>query len=274
MRKIKKIRISSNLAVIYGRFSSDSQREESIDAQVRACKKYASEHGLQIVEIYKDSAKSGRTDHRDEFQRMIQDGKDGKFAHVIVHKLDRFSRNVQDATNYILTLRNHDITVHSVIERLEDTPESRFMEVITIGMSAFYSDNLSREIKKGQHETAIKGKFLGGFPPLGYDVCPHTKKYLINDDEARIVRSIFEQYADGVGYNQILNYLNAKGYTTKSYTTKQVSTSVVKPLARAVLTPSCQMKSISVGSSTTRPKNVSSMASVSSPKDPERSGLF
>lgn len=81
-------------AVIYSRFSSDMQREESIDAQIRACKYYAQNFGYNIVGIYSDKAKSGRSiKKRDQFQKMMLDSGSGLFSAVLVHKLDRFGRN-------------------------------------------------------------------------------------------------------------------------------------------------------------------------------------
>lgn len=80
-------------AAIYARFSSDNQREESIDAQVRAITKYANRNGYVIVKTYVDRAESENSDNRPEFQQMIEDSKLGIFSVAIVHKLDRFSRN-------------------------------------------------------------------------------------------------------------------------------------------------------------------------------------
>ena len=89
----KRAKIISNTAAINARYSSTNQREESIEAQVRACQEYAKRNGLIIVEIYADLAKTGTNAEREEFQRMIADSAAGKFEYVIVHKLDRFSRD-------------------------------------------------------------------------------------------------------------------------------------------------------------------------------------
>jgi len=86
--KQRKQKAYSNTAVIYARFSSVNQREESIDAQVRACKKYAEEKCLIITRIYSDSARSGTNDNLPEFQRMLLDSETGIFDTVVVHKLD------------------------------------------------------------------------------------------------------------------------------------------------------------------------------------------
>ena len=86
--------------VIYARYSSDAQREESIDAQIRENKVFAERHGIEIVGTYIDRALSAKTDNRPEFQRMIKDSAKKSFEVVIVWKLDRFSRNRFDAANY------------------------------------------------------------------------------------------------------------------------------------------------------------------------------
>ena len=80
--------------VIYARFSSDNQREESIDSQLRASRAYAKANGWIVVDEYCDRAMSALNDNRISFQKMVEDSKNGNFDIVIVHKLDRFSRNV------------------------------------------------------------------------------------------------------------------------------------------------------------------------------------
>ncbi len=83
----------SKNAAIYARYSSSNQREESIDAQLRICRKYAEENGYSIVKEYTDSAISGRTDQRPAFQQMIQDSAKGSFDTLLIYSHDRFSRN-------------------------------------------------------------------------------------------------------------------------------------------------------------------------------------
>lgn len=86
-------------AVGYARFSSDGQRDESIDAQLRAINDYAERNGMIIVGEYIDRAKSATTDNRPEFLRMVSDSADGNFDAVIIHKLDRFARNRYDSAH-------------------------------------------------------------------------------------------------------------------------------------------------------------------------------
>jgi site-specific DNA recombinase len=204
-----------NTAVVYSRFSSHNQREESIDAQERACTAYAKSKNLQIVNYYADSAKSGTNADREEFLKMIADSGKGKFRYLIIHKLDRFSRDKFDAVTYKRKLKMNGVTVLSVTENLDDSPESIMLESVLEGMSAYYSLNLAREVRKGMAESAYKCTHLGGIPPLGYDVDPITRKYIINDAEAAVVRYIFKNYSEDVGYNGILEYLNSMGFRSK-----------------------------------------------------------
>lgn len=212
-KRIKEAPINS--AVIYARYSSNNQREESIDAQVRACREYAKVHGLNVVNIYTDSAKTGTNDQREAFQQMLADSSKGIFSTVIIHKIDRFSRNRYDSAINKKLLQKNRCHLVSVLERLDDSPESVIMEGVLESFSEYYSKNLSREVKKGQKETALQCKHNGGTPPLGYDVDKETRKYIINEKEAEIVRLIFSMYAKGCGYKEILRHLNAMGHLTK-----------------------------------------------------------
>lgn len=207
--------VYDNTAAIYARFSSHNQREESIDAQVRACTEYAKNKGLCIVQIYADAAKSGTNSEREQFQEMIKDSAKKKFRYLIIHKLDRFSRDKFDSVTYKRKLKLNGVSILSVTENLDDSPESMMLESCLEGMAQYFSGNLSREVMKGMKESARQCRHVGGLPPLGYDVDPVTKRYLLNESEVPIVRSIFEQYANDVGYNQILSYLNSMGYRTK-----------------------------------------------------------
>ncbi|WP_294406142.1 recombinase family protein [uncultured Clostridium sp.] len=204
----------SKKAAIYARFSSNNQREESIDAQIRASKEFAEREGYDIVAIYEDKAKSGTTDKRPEFLRMIKDCEKGIFDYVIVHKLDRFSRNKYDSAVYKTKLKQFGIKLISVMERLDDSPESVILESVLEGFAEYYSKNLARETMKGLKENGYKCLHNGGTPPLGYDV-NEEKRYVINEREAESVRLIFQMTIDGNTRGEIIKELNERGYKTK-----------------------------------------------------------
>jgi len=206
---------TNNRVALYARFSSDNQRSESIDAQIRAMTSYCQQHNFVIVNTYVDEAKSATTDKRPSFQKMISDSHDKTFDILLVHKLDRFARNRYDSAVYKRELKKNGVTVYSVLENLDDSPESIMMEAVLEGMSEYYSQNLAREVMKGMRETAMQCKHTGGCPPLGYDVDDVSKHLIINEAEAEIVKLIFDMYSKGYGYSAILETLHLKGCKTK-----------------------------------------------------------
>ena len=206
---------TNNKVVLYARFSSDNQRTESIDAQLRAMHAYCKQNQLVIVDTYVDEARSATTDRRPAFQQMISDSAKHTFNIVLVHKLDRFARNRYDSAVYKRELKKNGVQVYSVLENLDNSPESIMMEAVLEGMAEYYSQNLGREVMKGMRENALKCKHTGGRPPLGYDVDPETKKLVINEHEAETVRIIFDLYSKGYGYTDIINRLNDEGRRTK-----------------------------------------------------------
>ena len=204
-----------NKVALYARFSSDNQRTESIDAQIRAMKEYCAQHNYIIVETYIDEAKSATTDKRPAFQQMISDSSARLFNILLVHKLDRFARNRYDSAIYKRELKKNGVTVYSVLERLDNSPESIMLESLLEGANEFYSRNLSREVIKGLKETAYQAKHTGGIPPLGYDIDPCTKKLVINESEAEAVRLIYDMYSKGHGYSAIIDRLHELNFKTK-----------------------------------------------------------
>lgn len=225
---INKIRARSQIfkAVAYARFSSTNQREESIDAQVRAIKEYCDHNGYELVEIYTDEAVSGKTVHRDNFQRMINDIMSGTVIvdTILVHKFNRFARNKYDSAVYKKKLKDVGIRVISVSQNIEDTPEGEMLESFLESIDEYYSANLSVEIQKGIRENALNGKSNGGRAPFGYTLTKHGT-YEINEN-APIVEQIFQDYVNGISKKIICDKLTKKGiYNT---TGKPFSEKVIK----------------------------------------------
>lgn len=201
-------------AVIYARFSSDNQRTESIDAQVRACEEYAKRNDMFVIGTYTDEAFTATSDKRPSFQKMIKEAESKLFDVVIVHKLDRFSRDKYDSVIYKRKLKNLGVRLHSVTENIDGSPESIILESVIEGMAQYYSANLAREVMKGLTENALKAKHTGGKPPFGYDI-DSEKNYVINSAEALAVKEIFKKCATGEGYKAIIEWLNKNGFRTK-----------------------------------------------------------
>ena len=157
-------------AVIYARYSSDNQREESIEGQLRECKEYADQNGITVVRTYIDRALSAKTDSRPQFQQMIHDSATHTFEAVLVWKLDRFSRNRYDSAHYKRILKNNRVHVVSVTEPISNTPEGIMLESLLEGMAEYYSAELAEKVSRGHKENALKAKFNGGPVPLGYRI--------------------------------------------------------------------------------------------------------
>ena len=184
-------------AVIYARYSSDNQREESIEGQLRECGEYAQRNGITVVGSYIDRALSAKTADRPEFQRMIKDSAKGLFEIVLVWKLDRFSRDRYDSAHYKHILKKNGVKVVSAKEHISDGPEGIILESMLEGYAEFYSAELSEKIHRGQKENALKGKNNGGGIPLGYLLDKQTQKLVVDPETAPLVVEIFERYSEG-----------------------------------------------------------------------------
>ncbi len=200
-------------AVIYARYSSDSQTEQSIEGQLRVCEEFAKANDILILAKYIDRAMTGTNDMRPDFQRMIRDSARKEWTYVLVYKLDRFSRNKYEATIHKNTLKKNGVKVLSAMENIPDTPEGIILESLLEGMNQYYSADLSQKVKRGMRENRAKGHYQGGGLPYGYKVV--DKKVIIDEEKAETVRFIFEQYSIGVFVKDIIKALTARGVLYK-----------------------------------------------------------
>ena len=195
-------------AVIYARYSSDSQREESIEGQIRECTAFAEKNDITILRHYIDRAFSAKTDNRPEFQNMIKDSNKKLFDMIIVWKLDRFARNRYDSARYKAQLKKNGVKVVSATEVISDGAEGIILESVLEGYAEYYSADLSEKVVRGMTENALKCKFNGGSVPLGY-VIDDEQHFQIDPMTAPLVLRSFKQYDDGATLTQIMNALNA-----------------------------------------------------------------
>ena len=196
-------------AVIYARYSSDSQSEQSIDGQLRVCEEFARNNDILILDTYIDRAMTGTNDNRPDFQRMIKNSYRREWTYVLVYKLDRFSRNKYETAIHKKTLRDNGTKVLSAMENIPDTPEGIILESLLEGMNQYYSAELAQKVRRGMHESRIKGNYQGGGLPYGYKVI--DKKILIDEETAPVVNYIYEQYSIGVYVRDIISALTRKG---------------------------------------------------------------
>ena len=203
-------------AVIYARYSSDSQREASIEGQLRDCKDYAEKNGITVVGTYIDRAYSAKTDDRPDFQRMIKDSGRKIFDVVLVWKLDRFARNRFDAVNYKYQLEKNGVHLVSAMEPISQGPEGIMVESMLIGMAEYYSAELALKVARGERENALQCKYNGGVVPLGFTIGKEDRLYHIDPETAPIVQEIFTRYADGEPAEKIAASLNERGLRTRT----------------------------------------------------------
>ncbi len=196
-------------AVIYARFSSHSQREQSIEGQLRDCHEYAKRYDINVVGEYIDRAISGMTDDRPDFQRMISDAAKKQFERIIVWKLDRFARNRYDSALYKHKLKQYGIRVISAMENVGEGDESILLEALLEASAEYYSLDLKKKILRGQRETIAKGRWCGGPTPYGYKAV--EGKLLADEKTAPIIRYVFEQYAQGIPMKKIIDELKRRG---------------------------------------------------------------
>ncbi|MDE6275040.1 MAG: recombinase family protein [Clostridia bacterium] len=196
-------------AVIYARYSCDQQTEQSIDGQLRVCEEYAQRNNILILDTYIDRAMTGTNDNRPDFQRMLKDSNRKEWNYVLVYKLDRFSRNKYETAIHKKTLRDNGIKVLSAMENIPDTPEGIILESLLEGMNQYYSAELAQKVSRGMKETRRKGYFQGGTLLYGYKL--DGRKIVVDENDAEVVRYIYNEYSKGKFIRQIIDGLTAMG---------------------------------------------------------------
>lgn len=199
--------------VIYARFSSHSQTEQSIEGQLKVCYDYAKANDYIVIGEYIDRAQSAKTDDRIEFQKMISDSDKKTFDGVLVYQLDRFARNRMDSAIYKARLKRNGVKVISAKENISDDASGILMEGVLESMAEYYSVELSQKIRRGMDINAEKCLSNGGNPGLGYKV-DENRMFCIDEDQAMIVREIYERYARGETKQEIINNLRCRHIKT------------------------------------------------------------
>lgn len=212
--------------VIYARYSSHNQTEQSIEGQLQVCYDFAKRNNYNIINEYIDRAITGTSDNREQFQQMIEDSSKKQFEGVLVYQLDRFARNRYDSSHYKHKLKQNGVRVFSAKENISEDASGILMESVLEGMAEYYSVELSQKVKRGMKINAKKCYYNGGSVPLGLKLVTvetvsgpmgkkvYKKQFAIDEEKAPIVQEIFEKYANGSTMADIIRYLNEKGIKT------------------------------------------------------------
>lgn len=191
-------------AAAYARYSTDKQTENSIAYQLMEIQKYCVEHEILITATYTDEGQSGTNMERPGIRQLMDDAKHRRFECVVIYDISRGSRDVGDwfAFRKQMILLGIDV-ISASGQKLGDLMDSQtfLMELLTVGMGQAEVLNTRQKSIDGVAVKAKQGVFLGGVPPLGYDVV--DGKYVINPVEAETVCKIFDMYADGKSYAKI-----------------------------------------------------------------------
>lgn len=215
--------------VIYARYSSHNQNEQSIEGQLEVCKNFAKQHDYTIVGEYIDRALSGTNDDRPQFLKMIEDSGKKMFGGVLVYQLDRFARNRYDSAIYKRQLKKNGVRVFSARENINDDASGVLMESVLEGMAEYFSVELGQKVKRGMKINADNCYYNGGAIPLGFKLIEvnssitdasgrivKKKKFAIDEDTAPYVRKIFDMYVNGSLMADIIRYLNSKDVKTST----------------------------------------------------------
>lgn len=208
-----KTALAEQKAVIYARYSSHSQRDVSIEQQVKACRLFAERHGIEVIGSYEDRALTGTSDRRPGFQKMIRDAQNADWTYVIVYTLDRFARDRYDSAVYKRQLKNSGVKVLSAMENISEDPTGVLMESLLEGLAEYYSKELSRKVRRGMEDNAAKC-MVNGYVPLGYTRGPDGR-YAIVEHEAATVLEIYQRVRNLESLKQIIDDLNTRGIKTK-----------------------------------------------------------
>ncbi len=213
---------------IYTRKSTNENLDSdfnSLDAQREACELYIQsqtrEGWIALDERYDDGAYSGATMDRPAVKRLLADVEADRIDVIVVYRIDRLSRNLLDFTQTQHFLEQHGCSFVSVSEQFNTkTPMGRFAMHVVSSFSEMEREVIAERIRDKVAASKRRGKWMGGTPPLGYDVDRRRKRLVVNKEEAALVRFIFRRYLQFRSVMALINELNEKGLTTKSWTTK------------------------------------------------------
>ena len=192
--------------VIYARYSSHKQTEQSIEGQLKVCREYADRNGYVVINEYIDEAVTGMSDNRPSFLQMIEDSNKKNFNAVIVYQLDRFARDRYVSARYKHKLRQNNVRVFSARENIAEDASGILMESVLEGMAEYYSRELGQKVERGMKINASKFLYIGGCITLGFKIV--DKKYTIDDETAPITLNAYKMYDNDHTILEIQEYVN------------------------------------------------------------------
>ncbi|NWK11959.1 recombinase family protein [Clostridium cadaveris] len=205
---------SGKKCVLYPRVSTEMQVDGfSLDGQKNSLKRFADREEMEIINIYEDAGKSGKSiEGRPAFQQMLSDIENGlQIDYILVYKLSRFGRNAADILNSLEHVQSYGVNLICIEEGIDSSQTSgKLLISVLSAVSEIERENIIEQTMNGRKEKARQGGWNGGFAPYGYYL--KDKQLFIQENEAEAVRIIFDKYVNGnMGFTKIAKYLNLQG---------------------------------------------------------------
>ena len=204
-------------AAAYARYSTANQQETSIAAQLDGIRAYCEREGITLASMpYIDEARTGTNMDRPGFQRLLADARAGRFEAVVVYDVSRGSRDVADWFLFRREMQALGVRVLSATNALGDMddPNAFLTELLSVGLGQHMVLQSRQKSIAGKRIRAERGLFCGGVPPYGYSIA--DGRYTIDTAQADVVRLIFERYASGASYAEIIAELDRRGVRTRT----------------------------------------------------------
>lgn len=210
-RKTERQRVAA-----YCRVSTDDEEQsKSYNSMVQYYTDMIEENKHWIFAgVYADEAVTGTKDNRENFQRLIQDCLSGKIDLVLTKSISRFARNTLDTIKYVRMLKEKNVAIYFEMEHINTLEDGEFLLTILGSVAQQEVVNTSGNVKKGLKMKMQRGELVGFNRCMGYDYNRDTKELTVNEEEASVIRYIFDRYVAGAGANLISRELNAQGFLT------------------------------------------------------------
>ncbi len=212
------------IAGLYPRVSTEDQSRfgHSLDEQEDRLKKLCEFKDYEIYKVYREEGVSAKDTNRPKFKEMIQDMKDGKINKIVVYKLDRLTRSIQDLENICKMLEEYNCDLESVAEEINtgNANGKFFIRMLTI-LAQLEIERTSERTKFGLIGAAKKGH-ISGQPALGYTKKDKSKKLVIDELESDVVKRIFSMYLEGSSVCHICDIFNEENVLNKHWATTTV----------------------------------------------------
>ena len=225
MEKIEKPKI--NCAIYTRKSIADGLDRDftTLDAQRESCESYVAsqknEGWICLPDKYDDGGFTGANIDRPALQKLLSDIKASKISCVVVYKVDRLSRSLLDFAELLSLFEKHNVTFVSVTQHFNtQSSMGRLTLNILLSFAQFEREIISERTRDKMAASKKRGKWVGGRPPLGYDIDKANRRLVVNPKEAEIVKEIFDLYLEKRSMLLVATALNVKNRLTKSYKTQ------------------------------------------------------